>query len=229
MLLYMYITLGQRQTTPWGQMLMSTESPYHFAHLLQVLKHSLHVFSCFSMYTAPGRGRQTPNHWWKTKISEHIVQKVNTANRNLRIIFRTFTYMDKEMFLNLYKSIVKIILENVQRRATRLVKCVQDLSYHERLRSLGLPSLEHRREQADIVQVYKILHNIDKVDTDKLFQMATYSITRGHSLKLFKLRTCLNITANYMYFSQRVIDQWNMFPESIVTAPSRLALTKALH
>ena len=22
--------------TPWGQMLMSTESPYHFAHLLQV-------------------------------------------------------------------------------------------------------------------------------------------------------------------------------------------------
>ena len=26
---------------PWGQMLMSTESPYHFAHLLQVLKQSL--------------------------------------------------------------------------------------------------------------------------------------------------------------------------------------------
>ena len=24
------------QTTPWGQMLMSTERPYHFAHLLQV-------------------------------------------------------------------------------------------------------------------------------------------------------------------------------------------------
>ena len=25
----------------WGQMLMTTESPYHFAHLLQVLKQSL--------------------------------------------------------------------------------------------------------------------------------------------------------------------------------------------
>ena len=96
----------------------------------------------------------------KLKFREHIVQKVNTANRNLGIIFRTFTHMDKEMFLNLYKSIVrphleyatqiwspqykknKIMLENVQRRATRLVKCVQHLSYHERLRSLGLPSLE---------------------------------------------------------------------------------------
>ena len=31
----------QGQTTPWGQMLMSTENPYHFAHLLQVLKQSL--------------------------------------------------------------------------------------------------------------------------------------------------------------------------------------------
>ena len=48
MLLYMYIAPGQGQTTPWGQMLMPTESPYHFAHLLQVLKQSLHVFSCFS-------------------------------------------------------------------------------------------------------------------------------------------------------------------------------------
>ena len=34
-------TPGQGQTTPWGQMLTSTEIPYHFAHLLQVLKQSL--------------------------------------------------------------------------------------------------------------------------------------------------------------------------------------------
>ena len=37
MLLYTYIAPRQGQTTPWGQMLMPTESPYHFAHLLQVL------------------------------------------------------------------------------------------------------------------------------------------------------------------------------------------------
>ena len=47
----------------------------------------------------------------KLKFREHIVQKVNTANRNLGIIFRTFTHMDKEMFLNLYKSIVRPHLE----------------------------------------------------------------------------------------------------------------------
>ena len=38
MLLYMYIAPGQAQTTPWGQMLISTDSPYHFAHLLQDLQ-----------------------------------------------------------------------------------------------------------------------------------------------------------------------------------------------
>ena len=40
-------------------------------------------------------------------FSEHISSKINKANRNLGLIFRTFTYMDKEMFLNLYKSIVR--------------------------------------------------------------------------------------------------------------------------
>ena len=73
----------------------------------------------------------------KLNFRDHITNKVNIANRNLGIIFRSFTYMDKEMFLNLYKSMVrphieyatqvwspkykkdKIALENVQRRATR--------------------------------------------------------------------------------------------------------------
>ena len=53
---------------PWGQMLMSTESLYHFAHLLQVLKQSLHVFFFFffhvfpHVYTcSPGQGQT--NSW----------------------------------------------------------------------------------------------------------------------------------------------------------------------
>ena len=42
---------------------------------------------------------------------EHISTKINLANRNLGIIFRTFTYLDPEMFLNLYKSLVRPHLE----------------------------------------------------------------------------------------------------------------------
>ena len=45
-------------------MLMSTESPYHFAHLLQVLKHSLKsdfisVFHVFPHVYSPGQGQTT--------------------------------------------------------------------------------------------------------------------------------------------------------------------------
>ena len=35
---------------------------------------------------------------------DHINSKVNIAKMNLGIIFRTFTFVDEEMFLNLYKS-----------------------------------------------------------------------------------------------------------------------------
>ena len=42
---------------------------------------------------------------------DYINSKANTANRNLGIIFRTFRYIDQEMFLNLYKSLVRPHLE----------------------------------------------------------------------------------------------------------------------
>ena len=59
MLLYTYIAPRQGQTTPWGQMLMSTESPYHFAHLLELLKQSLWSMTFFMiLYKPQDRGRQ---------------------------------------------------------------------------------------------------------------------------------------------------------------------------
>ena len=32
------------------------------------------------------------------------------------------------------------------------------------------------------VHVYKIMHNIDKIDKDKLFAFPTYTVTRGHQI-----------------------------------------------
>ena len=48
---------------------------------------------------------------------------------------------------------------------------------------MGLPSLEYRQERADVIQEYKIIHSIDKVDKNKLFTLSEYTATRGHSLK----------------------------------------------
>ena len=82
----------------------------------------------------------------------------------------------------------------------------------------SLPSLEYRRERADVIQVYKILHNIDKVNKSKLFTLSDYTSTRGNSLKLFKRRSRLQIRANS--FSNRVVDVWNSLSDSVVQAPS---------
>ena len=68
------------------------------------------------------------------------------------------------------------------------------------------------------MEVNTILDNIDLVNKEKLFQMATYRSTRGHPFKLFKRRARINVRANS--FSLRVIDNWNMLPASVVTAPS---------
>ena len=60
----------------------------------------------------------------------------------------------------------KLEVEKVQRRATRMIPSLKGLSYEERLRALNLPSLEHRRRRGDMLQVYKILNGIDRLDPD---------------------------------------------------------------
>ena len=65
MILYMYIVPGQGQTSPWGQILISTERSYHFAHLLQVSKKSLGtllfiLFHAFIHVSSPGARADNP-------------------------------------------------------------------------------------------------------------------------------------------------------------------------
>ena len=85
-----------------------------------------------------------------------------------------------------------ITLENVQRRVTRLVNSLSGRTYKDRLNTLVLPTLEYRRLRADVIQVYKILNQIDQVDIDKFFNMSELS-KRGNSLKIFKPRSRLKV------------------------------------
>ena len=138
------------------------------------------------------------------------------------------------MFLHVFKSLVRphleygsvifsptlkdqIMLDHVQRRATRLVKALHGKTYPERLKSLGLPSLQYRRLRNVMVQTYKIVRDIDIVEKDKFFTLVPDTRTRGHKYKLFKRRSRLNIRKNV--FSNRVVDTWNNLPGSVVEAP----------
>jgi len=60
---------------------------------------------------------------------------------------------------------------------------MKSLTYNERLRTLGLYSLEFRKLRGDLIETYKILNGLDRVDAGKLFPLVGEARTRGHSLR----------------------------------------------
>ena len=99
------------------------------------------------------------------RFDKHILNCVNKANRMLGLIKRSFSFMDKEMFLPFYRALIRphlecvtvvwspflkkdiFLIENIQCRATKIVKSTRNLSYEERLKYLGLPALKYRHER----------------------------------------------------------------------------------
>ena len=171
----------------------------------------------------------------KLTFSQHINSTVVKANQVVGMITRSFKYMDKDIFVQLFTSRVRPILEygnviwnprlirdidaveRVQRRATKTVPGISTMSYSDRLRTLRLPSLVYRRTRGDMIETYKFLHNVYDLNNEWLRRDPS-TRTRGHSLKLEK-RRC-QTTMRQHCFSNRVINNWNSLPESIISAPT---------
>ena len=76
--------------------------------------------------------------------------------------------------------------------------------------------MEYRRNRGDMIQVYKIIKGLDRLESNKFFKFAHYSKTRGHSKKLYKKTSFKDVRKNV--FSQRIINDWNSLNEEIVSA-----------
>jgi len=178
-------------------------------------------------------------------FSEHVIKAANKANQILGMIRRSITFLDETMLSQLFKGLIRPHLEygncvwsplykkdiakieQIQRRATKMVTSIKELPYEERLEAMKLPSLAYRRLRGDMIEVYKYLHNIYNVNTNQLLPLVhTTSITRGHPLKLEK-RRCMSNKREH-FFTMRVVNKWNSLPENIVLAPTTNAFKNRL-
>jgi len=173
----------------------------------------------------------------KLNFRSHIQAQVNKANSIMGLIRRTYSYLDEESFKLLFKALVRPhieyaaavwnpyhkqdveLLENVQRRATRQLSSIRDLSYPERLKTLNLPTLKYRRARGDMIETFKILNNIyDPKITTGLLPLTEETRTR-HNTKKLKKNAHRKDIRKYS-FTQRVVNIWNSLPSTVVNATS---------
>jgi len=167
------------------------------------------------------------------KFTVHVNKITVKAHARCSLIHRCFLSRDRDTLLKAYATYVLPLLEyascvwsprllqdiraveSVQRRFTKRLRGMRNLSYEERLVALHLESLESRRLRADLVMTYKMIFRLVDIDASVFFIRRNNDIieTRGHNFRL----QVPNFTSECRrgFFSERVVNAWNALPADI--------------
>lgn len=168
--------------------------------------------------------------------SEQCTMAATKARRALYVLASAVTSRKPEIWIPLYCAFVRPhleycvqawapylkkdirVMEKVQRLATRWVDGLKGQPYKERLKRLGLFSLERRRLRGDLIEVYKIIHGLSGDDLKTLLPLRDGRELRGHAKMLKKSHVRLDVRK--AFFTNRVVNPWNSLPKDVVDAPS---------
>ena len=168
-------------------------------------------------------------------FNQHITQICNKGRQLAGMLLRNLTCRCTEILIPLFKALIRPHLEygnavwcpykkkdikrveQIQRDFTKRIDGMSNLDYSERLRKLKLPSLEYRRLRGDLIETFKITHDIyDPTTTKSLLTLSNITNTRSHPYKLTK--NFVNTLKYQKFFTNRIITNWNNLPLDIVTS-----------
>ena len=169
------------------------------------------------------------------KPSLQCTKAAKKGNQVLGQLLRSFKARDKVVLTQLYKVFVRPhleyavqawcpyavkdidVLEKVQKRFVRQISGISG-SYEDKLRKIGLTTLEERRVRGDCIETFKMLNGITRVDPSTWFSRITR--TDGAQTRLstdpLALQTRMSrLDLRKNFFSVRLPPIWNSLPLSI--------------
>ena len=170
-------------------------------------------------------------------FKEHVINQTNKARSMAGCIHRNIINKTPDIMVPLFIAMVrptveygntvwvpyykkdKKRIEDIQRHYTKRIHGMAKKSYSERMQILKLPSLEFRRLRGDLIEVFKIIHEIyDPATTSSLLTInPNIKCTRkSNNLNLQKNGT--NRNKNKMFFTNRINNTWNNLPNDVVNA-----------